>query len=164
MMSVKLKPNGFRSNAGRWILLFQALVFFVVGGLQIWAFPTEACPFMARSRAVVVDLIQCPAYTGEHPVFEMYTFSLGKHLTMIGVVFSYFALLGRSRAAIQAGLIYAPVALLVDWIPPLTWLAATDSSTSLFPPILGVALVSCLLSAIGLSLNFRHAEWTDSKS
>ena len=95
------------------------------------------------------------------PEAEMYTFSLGKHLTMIGIVFAYFALRGRSRAAIQAGLIYAPVALLIDWIPPLTWFAATGSGTSLFPPIFWVAVVSCALSAVGLTMNFRHVEWME---
>ena len=152
------------SNAGRWLLGFQALVFFALGGLQIWSQPEETCPLMARSRAVVEDLIQCPAYVGEHPVFEMYTFSLGKHLTMIGIVFAYFALLGRSKTAIQAGLIYAPIALLVDWIPPLTWLRETGAGTSLFPPIAWLALISCALSAAGLVLNARHSEWRSDAS
>ena len=151
--------EGFRSNAGRWILLFQALVFFVVGGIEVWAYPKETCPYMAQSRAVVEDLVRCPEYTGDHPVFEMYTFSLGKHLTMIGVVFAYFALGGRSKAAIQAGLIYVPVALLVDWIPPLTWLAVAGAGSSLFPPIAWVALVSCALSGVGLLMNARDSEW-----
>ena len=37
--------DGFRSNAGRWILLFQALVFFVLGGIEVWAYPKETCPY-----------------------------------------------------------------------------------------------------------------------
>ncbi len=152
--------NGFRSNPGRWILVFQALVFFAAGGFEVWAFPTETCHFMALSRAVAEDLIQCPAYSGDHPVFEMYTFSLGKHLTMIGIVFAYFGLRGRSKAAIQAGLLYMPVALLLDWLPPLTWLHASGAGTSLFPPIFWAAMVSCGLSAAGLVLNARNAEWS----
>ena len=152
--------EGPRFNPGRWILVFQALVFFVLGGVQVWAYPVESCPYMARARDVAEERIQCPQYSGEQPVFEMYTFSLGKHLTMIGIVFAYFGLRGRSKAAIQAGLVYAPVALLVDWIPPLTWLHATGAATSLFPPIAWVALVSCALSAAGLVLNSRHPEWS----
>ncbi len=147
------------SNAGRWLLAVQALVFFAAGGLYLWSRPEETCPLMAQSRAVAETLIQCPEYAGVHPVFEMYTFSLGKHLTMIGIVFVYFAVLGQSKVAIQAGLIYAPVALLVDWIPPLTWLRATGAGTSLFPPIAWAALISCALSAAGLVLNDRHSEW-----
>lgn len=148
-----------RSNAGRWILAVQALAFFVVGG-QRWAFPEETCPHMALSRAVAEDRIECPEYTGDRPVFEMYTFSLGKHLTMIGIVFGYFALLGRSKAAIQVGLVYAPVALLLDWVPPLTWFGSTGASTSVFPPIAWAALISCVLSAAGLAINARHSEWS----
>ena len=151
--------NGSRANIGRWILAFQALVFFVLGGVEVWAYPQETCPYMAASRAVAEDRIRCPDYSGDHPVFEMYTFSLGKHLTMIGVVFAYFALRGRSKEAIQAGLAYAPVALLLDWIPPLTWLDSSGAGTSLFPPIFWVALISCALSAAGLVLNARHSEW-----
>ena len=152
--------KGSRFNPGRGILVLQALVFFVLGGLQVWAFPGETCPYMARSRAVVEERIQCPQYSGEQPIFEMYTFSLGKHITMIGVVFLYFGLWGRSRAAIQAGLVYAPVALLVDWIPPLTWLHTSGAGTSQFPPIAWLALISCALSAAGLILNLRHSEWS----
>jgi hypothetical protein len=152
-------PDGLRSNPGRWILAFQALVFFVIGGSQLWAFPEESCPHMARSRAVVEERVVCPAYTGVQPVYEMYTFSLGKHLTMIGVVFAFFALGSRSKAGITAGLLYVPVALLVDWIPPLTWLNATGAGTSLLPPIFWLAVVSCALSATGLALNARHPEW-----
>lgn len=151
--------NGSRANIGRWILAFQAIVFFVLGGVDVWAYPEETCPYMAASRAVAEDRIQCPDYSGDSPVFEMYTFSLGKHLTMIGVVFTYFALRGRSKEAIQAGLVYAPVALLLDWIPPLTWLDSSGAGTSLFPPIFWAALISCALSAAGLVLNARHSEW-----
>ncbi len=151
--------NGSRSNAGRWILVLQAFVFFVVGGLEVWIYPQEVCPYMAASRAVAEDRIQCPDYSGDHPVFEMYTFSLGKHLTMIGVVFAYFGLRGRSKVAIQTGLIYMPVALLIDWVPPLTWFDASGAGTSLFPPIFWAALISRALSAAGLVLNQRHPEW-----
>ncbi len=151
--------NGSRSNAGRWILVLQAFVFFVVGGLEVWIYPQEVCPYMAASRAVAEDRIQCPDYSGDHPVFEMYTFSLGKHLTMIGVVFAFFAMRGRSKAAIQAGLIYLPLALLLDWIPPLSWFHTTGAATSLVPPIAWAALFSCALSAVGLVLNARHSEW-----
>ena len=147
------------TNAGRWLLGLQALVFFALGGLQLWSQPEETCPLMARSRAVVETLVQCPAYVGEHPVFEMYAFSLGKHLSMIGIVFLVFAVFGRSKAAIQAGLIYVPIALLVDWIPPLTWLRQSGAGTSLFPPIAWGALISCGLSTAGLLLNARHSEW-----
>ena len=151
--------NGSRTNLGRWILAVQALIFFVLGGFEVWAFPTETCTYMGRSRAVVEDQIRCPEYSGEHPIFEMYTFSLGKHLTMIGVVFAFFAMRGRSKAAIQAGLIYLPLALLLDWIPPLSWFHTTGAATSLVPPIAWAALVSCALSTVGLVLNARHSEW-----
>ena len=151
--------NGLRSNAGRWILLFQALFFFVLGGFEVWAYPNEMCPYMAAGRAVAEDRVQCPEYVGVHPVFEMYTFSLGKHVTMIGIFFAYFALRGQSKAAIQAGLLYVPVALLLDWVPPLTWFSTTGAGTTLFPPIFWLAMISCALSAIGLALNARHSEW-----
>ena len=156
--------SGFRSNPGRWILVFQALAFFVVGGLEVWVYPTATCHLMALSRGVVEDLIQCPSYVGVHPVFEMYTFSLGKHLTMIGIVFAYFGLRGSSKTAIQAGLLYAPVALLLDWIPPVTWLSTSGAGASLFPPIAWVAVVSCALSAVGLVLNGRSSEWNSEAS
>jgi hypothetical protein len=148
-----------RSNAGRWLLAIQALVFFVMGGFQLWTYPAETCPYMAQSRAIAEARIECPDYSGDHPVFEMYTFSLGKHITMIGIVFTCFAVLGRSKMAIQAGLIYVPVALLADWIPPVTWLNASGASTSLVPPISWAALISCVLCAAGLALNARHSEW-----
>ena len=125
----------------------------------MWAFLQGTCPYLAASRAVAEDRIQCPDNSGGHPVFEMYTFSLGKHLTMIGVVFVYFALRGRGKEAIQAGLVYAPVALLLDWIPLLTWFDSSGAGTSLFPPIFWLALISCALSAAGLVLNARHSEW-----
>ena len=149
-----------RSNAGRWILLVQALVFLVFGGLEVAAYPAETCPYMAQSRAIAEDLIRCPTYSGTHPIFEMYTFSLGKHLAMIGIVFVFFAVRGRSQAAIQAGLIYVPVTLLIDWIPVVSWLGAAGASTSSFPPLVMAALISCLLSASGLWLNGRHSEWS----
>lgn len=152
-------PSESRSNAGRWILVFQALTFFVIGGFEVWAFPNETCSYMAMSRAVAEDRIQCPEYVGDHPVFEMYTFSLGKHLTMIGVVFACFAVRGRSKGAIQAGLVYVPVALVLDCIPPLTWFRATGAGTSLLPPIAWAAIISCALSSAGLALNSRHSEW-----
>lgn len=148
-----------RFNAGRWILAFQALGFFVLGGVQVWLFPEQTCPYMAASRAVAEGFIKCPDYLGEHPVFEMYTFSLGKHLTLIGVVFGYFAIRGQSQAAIQVGLVYAPVATLLDVIPPWTWLHTSGVSTSLFPPIFWQAIISCALSGAGLIANARHGEW-----
>lgn len=149
--------NGLRSNAGRWILLFQALFFFVVGGFEVWAYPNEMCPYMAAGRAVAEDRVQCPEYAGVHPVFEMYTFSLGKHQLMIGLFFLGFAVRGRSRAVIQAGLVYVAVAHLVDWIPPLTWLAG--ASSSLLPPIGLAAVIFTVLNAVALVLNSRHSEW-----
>ena len=152
--------NRSRTNAARWILSFQALVFFIAGGFEIMAFPKEMCPYMGKMRAVVEDRIECPEYLGDHPIFEMYTFSLGKHQLMIGLVFAYFAVIGRSRSVIQAGLIYGPVAHLIDWIPPLTWLTSSGASTTMFPPILGSAVLLCVLSAVGLPINARHSEWT----
>ena len=148
-----------RSNAARWILAFQALVFLMLGGLEVWAFPKEVCPFMAASRSLAEEAISCPEYVGEHPIFEMYTFSLGKHLTMIGAVFVYFAIAGRSKAAIQLGLLYPPVALLIDLIPPWTWFSTSGVGTSLFPPLFWLAMISCALSCAGLVLNARHGEW-----
>ena len=146
-----------RSNPARWILGIQALVLFVFGGFEVSAFPTEMCPYMAAGRAIAQDLIECPAYTGENPVFEMYTFSLGKHQLMIGLFFLGFAVRGRSRAVIQAGLVYVAVAHLVDWIPPLTWLAG--ASSSLLPPIGLAAVIFTVLNAVALVLNSRHSEW-----
>lgn len=154
--------NGTSFNAGRWILGIQALVFFVIGGFEIAAFPTEACTYMGRARGVVADLIACPSYSGAQPVFEMYTLSLGKHIAMIGLVFLYFAVRGRSQAAIQVGLIYAPIALLFDWIPVVTWLGASGASDSVFPVIAQVAVLSTLLSAAGLWANAHHPEWSRS--
>ncbi len=147
------------NNAGRWILLFQVLVFCVAGGFEVMAFPTEMCPYMGKLRALVEDRIECPAYVGEHPIFEMYTFSLGKHQMMIGLVFAYFSLFGRSKAVIQAGLIYVAVAHVIDWIPPLTWLTSSGASTTLFPPIFWAAVLLCVLSTAGLIINARHPEW-----
>ena len=49
--------NESRSNAGRWLLAFQALVFFVVGGFEVWAYPQETCPYMATSRSLVEERI-----------------------------------------------------------------------------------------------------------
>ena len=147
------------TNPGRWVVVLQASVFFVVGGFELWAFPKETCPYMALSRAVVEERVVCPEYVGESPVFEMYTFSLGKHITMIGIVFLYFAMRGRSKDLVQAGLLYPPIALLVDWAPPLTWFADTGAGASLTPPIFWLALVSCALSAVGWVLNERHPEW-----
>ena len=153
--------NQFRSNRGRWILLFLTLAFLIPGGIEVWAFPKEICPYMAFGRSVAEDQVQCPAYTGEHPVFEMYSFSLGKHLTMIGLVFAYFALRGGSKEAIQLGLVYVPVALWIDWIPPLTWFDSSGVGTSIFPPIFWVAVFSTPLSVLGLWINGRHWEWGD---
>ena len=156
--------NLSRTNAARWILSFQALVFFIAGGFEIMAFPKEMCPYMGKMRAVVEDRIECPEYLGDHPIFEMYTFSLGKHVLMIGLMFAYFAVFGRSKAAIQAGLIYAPLTLAIDWIPPLTWLTSSGASTTLFPPIFWSAVLAFVLSAAGLSINARHSEWTSTTS
>ena len=150
-----------RSNLGRWILAIQALPGFVIGGSLLWAFPEQSCPLMAESRGVAEALVQCPAFVGENPVFEMYTFSLAKHITMIGVVFTYFAVFGRSKQAIQAGLLYIPITLLADWVPPLTWLREAGASAELLPGIARLALGSCVLSGLGLWLNARHPEWED---
>jgi hypothetical protein len=147
------------SNVGRWILGLQALLMFVIAGSLMWMRPEQACPLMAESRGVADALVQCPAYVGENPVFEMYTFSLAKHITMIGVVFTYFAAFGRSKQAIQAGLLYFPITLLVDWVPPLTWLREAGVSAELIPGIARLALASCALSGVGLWLNARHSEW-----
>jgi hypothetical protein len=148
-----------RTNAGRWILLVQVLVLFVFGGLEIWAFPAEMCPYMAASRAIAEDRVVCPSYSGENPIFGMYTFSLGKHLTMIGLTFAYFALRGRSRAAIQAGLLYVAIAHIIDGIPPITWMHASGVGTSLFPTISWAAVILSVLSGVGMWLNVNHAEW-----
>jgi hypothetical protein len=149
----------FRSNAGRWILALQAFVFLVFGGFELWAYPAQTCPYMASSRSVVEALVVCPSYDGEAPVFEMYTFSLGKHITMIGLLFLYFAFRGRSRSSIDAGLLYIPAALLLDWIPALTWFDSSGAGTGLFPPIFWAATVSCALSLFGVTRNAKHAEW-----
>ena len=151
--------TGALRNGGRWLLGVQMLVFFVLGGFQLWAFPEETCPYMALSRAVVEDRVACPQYAGDHPVFEMYTFSLGKHLTMIGVVFAWFAIRGRSKAVIHAGLVYVPVALAIDCVPPLTWLGSAGVVGPGWPPICVAALLSVALSAAGIVWNARAAEW-----
>jgi hypothetical protein len=150
-----------RSNVGRWILGIQGFAGFVMSGSLMWMLPEQACPLMAESRGVAEALVQCPAYVGENPVFEMYTFSLAKHITMIGVVFTYFAAFGRSKQAIQAGLLYFPITLLMDWVPPLTWLQEAGAGAELFPGIARVALASCVLSGLGFWLNARHSEWAD---
>ena len=85
-------------NWARGILLSQCL-FVVVGGLAITLAPEQACERMAALRGIREAAVQCPSYTGAEPVFEMYTFSLGKHQALIALVFSYF-----SRSSVEAKL------------------------------------------------------------
>ena len=145
-------------NWARGILLSQCL-FVLVGGLAITLAPEQACERMAALRGIREATVQCPRYTGAEPVFEMYTFSLGKHQALIALVFSYFAVFGRSKAAINIGLIYLSVAASLDAIPVLTWLADSEVVISPFPRIFFLALVFTLSALFAVPANIRHHEW-----
>jgi hypothetical protein len=128
---------------------------FVASGIGLWATPETACQNLAGSRGLVASAVQCPSYTGAHAVFEMYSFSLGKHFWMIGLVFGYFALRGR-RDAVAAGLIYVPVALAIDCLPPLSWFAeAGVVGPASWAPIYTLTAVSAAMGAVGLIANAR---------
>ena len=146
-----------RRNWARGLLLAESL-FVIVGGLSIALAPEEACQRMAALRGLLQDAVQCPSYTGAQPVFEMYTFSLGKHQALIALLFSYFALLGTSKAAINSGLLYWAVAGILDAIPVLTWLSSGEIVTSGFPGIFVLALVFTVIGSLGIPLNSRHSE------
>lgn len=145
------------SKLARGLLVAQA-VFFVAAGIGLWAQPEAACHNLAASRGLVASAVQCPSYTGAHAVFEMYSFSLGKHFWMIGVLFSYFALRSGRRDAVAAGLVYVPVALALDCLPPLSWFAeAGVVGPSSWAPIYTLTAVSALMGAVGLIANSRGA-------
>ena len=146
-------------NGGRGVLLAESL-FVLVGGLSIALAPEQACQRMAELRGIAADAVECPSYTGTMPVFEMYTFSLGKHQALIALVFAYFALLGRSRAAINVGLVYLAVAAALDAIPVATWFSDREIVTAAFPGIFLLALVFSAGALFGVPLNSRHREWS----
>ena len=145
-------------NWARGVLLSECL-FVLVGGLAITLAPEQACERMAALRGIPEVAVQCPSYTGAEPVFEMYTFSLGKHQALIALVFSYFAFFGRSKAAINIGLIYFAVAGSLDAIPVLTWFADSELVISPFPGIFVLAFVFTLGALFAVPANTRHHEW-----
>ena len=145
-------------NWSRPLLAIQALVV-GLGGVGIRVFPEEACARMAGLRALVADAISCPRYLGEHAVFEMYNFSLGKHHAMLGLLFGYFAAFGRSRAAINLGFIYFAVAMSLDVLPVLTWLE--PSSSTVWPPIARAGVLFLFFACLGIHWNGRAREWRD---
>lgn len=134
----------------RWMLALQA-VFFVAAGIGMWSDPEALCHSLATSRGLAASAVHCPTYTGAHAVFEMYSFSLGKHFAMLGVLFAYFALRSSGRDVVAAGLIYVPVALALDCVPPLTWFAeAGVVGLSSWAAIYTLTAVSAAMSAVGL--------------
>jgi hypothetical protein len=135
------------------------MIIFTFTGLMIMSSPTETSIRMGMSRGVVEQNIISPSYNGENPVFEMYTFSLGKHITMIGALFIIFGLFGNSKAVIDAGFIYMPITLFVDWMPVITWLRTSGASSSLFPGIFWAMVVTTVICIVGLIFNARSTEW-----
>ena len=128
-----------------------------IGGVAIWALPEDACPRWAALRGVEAALIDCPAYVGEHPVLELYNFSLGKHFVLLALFIGYFALLGRSRAAINLGYVYLATAMALDILPVVTWVGPLVQAP--FPPIALAGLGFVFLAVIGIRANSRHSEW-----
>ena len=147
----------YERNWSRLLLAFQALVV-GVGGASVWVFPEEACTRMAGMRALVADAITCPRYLGEHAVFEMYNFSLGKHHAMLGLLFASFAIFGRSREVINLGFAYFAIAMALDSVPVFTWLSPMVSAP--LPAIGRAGLVFVAISALGIYWNSRHSEWS----
>ncbi len=146
-------------NWARAALLLES-AFVIVGGLAIALAPEEACERMAALRGLATSAVRCPSYVGAEPVFEMYTFSLGKHQAMIAMVFSYFALAGSSKAAINIGLAYLAVAASLDAIPVVTWFSTNDLVVSSFPGVFLMALVFTAVAAAAIPANHRSREWT----
>lgn len=147
-----------RRNWARGLLSLEA-AFVIVGGLSVALAPEEACSRMAALRGLGDGPFSCPSYVGAQPVFEMYTFSLGKHQALIAALFVYFALFGRSKAVINAGLVYLPVATLLDAVPVYTWFSEHGLVTAPVPGILVLAGAFTLVAAISLPLNMQHPEW-----
>ncbi len=144
-------------NGARGLLAVMA-AFVSAGGLGMWLAPEEGCTRWAALRGLAPSTIECTGYSGEHAVAELYGFSLSKHHTMLGLLFFYFAIFGRSREAIDLGFAYLALAMLLDSVPVFTWIAPL---VSVSPAPIGVAgLVFLMLSALGIRTNSRHPEWS----
>ena len=150
-----------RRNWGRGLLVVETLLF-GSAGFWLWTQPELACQFMGESRGILESLVRCPSYAGEHPVFEMYSFSLAKHIAMLNIAFAYFAIFGRSKEGINAGFIYLAFANALDCVPIVTWFASSEAlSPGTWPPMFRIGALSVILAAVGVPLNSRHAEWRD---
>jgi hypothetical protein len=141
------------------VLLAMQAGFVAVGGLGMWLAPEEGCQRWAALRGIELAAIECPRYVGEHAVLEMYNFSLSKHHAMLGVLFAYFAVYGRSREVINLGFAYFAIAMALDSAPVFTWLSPLVSAS--FPPIGRSGLVFVAIAALGIYWNSRHPEWSE---
>ena len=139
-------------------MLATQACFVAIGGFGMWIVPEEGCLRWAAMRGIEPASIECPRYIGEHVVLEMYNFSLSKHHAMLGMMFAYLALFGRSRVVINLGFAYFALAMALDSLPVYTWLAPLVIEPLPRIGVAGLAFVG--FSALGMWINSRHPEWS----
>ena len=111
-------------------------------------------------RGLEGDFSSCPRYIESDAVAGLYNFSLSKHHTLLGISFMYVATLGKSREAINLGLVYFAAAMSLDSWPIYTWLSGAVASG--LPPIGRAGLGFIVISMVGIVFNSRHQEWRSS--
>ena len=146
-----------RRNFGRGLLAMQASLVFIAG-MGMLLTPEQGCERWVSLRGVEPAAGACPQNDGQHAVAALYNFSLNKHHALLGIMFFYFATLGRSRDAINIGFVYFFAAMSLDSLPVYTWLSSTVELS--FPPIARLGVLYGVISAAGIAMNVRHPEWS----
>ena len=81
---------------------------------------------------------------------------------MLGLLFGFFAIFGRSREFINLGFAYFAIAMALDSVPVFTWLSPMVEVP--LPPVGRAGLVFVAIGALGLYLNSRHSEWSATRA
>lgn len=142
------------SQLARGMLALMAAAV-MASGLGLALAPSEGCVRWAGLRGLPESAIVCPSYNAAAPVLELYNFSLGKQLAFAGGLFLVIAIVRPSRRAIDVGLAYFALAMLIDSIPVLTWLDSIVVESP--PPVSRAGFLFAAWSAAGIYANAHRA-------